>query len=280
MRWFSVSLVGVMFVFGGVGQVGAAPGFVFRDFSDVTELNMVGSAQEFQGRLRLTPTVRYAAGAAWFNTRQIVEDGFRTNFRFQLSGGGDGFTFAIQNDSLAALGAVGGSLGYAASSSGNQGGIPASLVIEFDSYLNREHDDPNGNHVSVHTAGLDENLAHITSSLGWGVPDFLLDDGNVHTATIEYLPESLSVWLDGSIDPVVTVPVNLANTLPLDSGQAWVGFTASTGGATQTHDILSWNFAVIPEPSTLILLGMGTVGLLMATWCRAIWGSELNGTAG
>eukprot|EP00551_Chaetoceros_affinis_P010920 CAMPEP_0203682536 /NCGR_PEP_ID=MMETSP0090-20130426/46208_1 /ASSEMBLY_ACC=CAM_ASM_001088 /TAXON_ID=426623 /ORGANISM="Chaetoceros affinis, Strain CCMP159" /LENGTH=45 /DNA_ID= /DNA_START= /DNA_END= /DNA_ORIENTATION= len=40
-------------------------------------------------------------------------------------------------------------------------------------------------------------------------------------------------------DPVLTVPLHLSKTLNLNSGRAWVGFTASTGDETfQVHDIL------------------------------------------
>jgi hypothetical protein len=40
------------------------------------------------------------------------------------------------------------------------------------------------------------------------------------------------------------VPLNLAATLKLNGGRAFVGFTAATGEETrQAHDILRWNFS-------------------------------------
>ena len=43
--------------------------------------------------------------------------------------------------------------------------------------------------------------------------------------------------------PVMSIPLNLAATLNLNRGRAWVGFTASTGNETwQVHDILNWKF--------------------------------------
>ena len=47
---------------------------------------------------------------------------------------------------------------------------------------------------------------------------------------------------------VLVVPLNLASTLKLNRGRAWVGFTAATGESTwQTHDILNWKFSSLRE---------------------------------
>ena len=54
---------------------------------------------------------------------------------------------------------------------------------------------------------------------------------------------TLSVYVDDLLTPVIVTPLNLAATLKLDNGRAWIGFTAATGDSTwQVHDILSWNF--------------------------------------
>ena len=43
--------------------------------------------------------------------------------------------------------------------------------------------------------------------------------------------------------PVITTPLNLAATLKLDSGRAFVGLTAATGDNDwQVHDVLKWQF--------------------------------------
>ncbi len=54
---------------------------------------------------------------------------------------------------------------------------------------------------------------------------------------------TLSVYVDDLLTPVMVIPLNLAATLKLDNGRAWIGFTASTGDSKwQVHDILSWTF--------------------------------------
>jgi hypothetical protein len=50
------------------------------------------------------------------------------------------------------------------------------------------------------------------------------------------------VFLDDLILPVLTLPMDLASVLNFDSGAAWVGFTASTGGEIENHDLLMWSF--------------------------------------
>ena len=53
----------------------------------------------------------------------------------------------------------------------------------------------------------------------------------------------LYVYLDDMFSPVITTPLNLANTLNLDSGRAYVGITAATGDSNwQVHDVLGWQF--------------------------------------
>ena len=56
---------------------------------------------------------------------------------------------------------------------------------------------------------------------------------------------TLSVYVDDAADPVLIVPLNLAAAVDMAAshGRAWVGFTASTGGAVwQVHDVLAWHF--------------------------------------
>jgi hypothetical protein len=59
---------------------------------------------------------------------------------------------------------------------------------------------------------------------------------------------TLSVYVDNLFTPIFTTVINVASTLSLDNGRAWVGFTASTGESFyQVHDIMSWQFAALRE---------------------------------
>lgn len=177
--------------------------------------------------------------------------GFEVTFQFQIShDGADGFAFVLQDDSLSALGDVGGSLGYGGTTDEYRAnsGIPKSLAIEFDTWQNIPGDfpsplgDPNDNHISIQTQGSEPNSADPIASLGSTTDIPFLSDGSVHTAKVVYRRDMLAVFLDDLPDPVLRVPVNLATLVPSDDGTAWVGFTAATGGVSEDHDILLFSF--------------------------------------
>lgn len=221
--------------------------FYYQDFSSISGLNLVGDAAQNGNRLRLTPSSEEQRGGAWFAVEQPVANGFETTFQFQLSDlspifsdyGADGLAFVIQNNSWSSLGGIGGGIGYGHCS---QSGIPNSLAIEFDTYNNFEFSDPNNNHVSVQTRGLLENSPDHAFSLGTSASIPNISDSSRHLVRIVYVPGSLKVYLDNMFLPALDVAVNLANTLNLDSGRAWIGFTAATASGYESHDLLNWSF--------------------------------------
>ncbi|HZQ24249.1 MAG TPA: choice-of-anchor D domain-containing protein [Terriglobales bacterium] len=244
----------------------------FQDFSNASALSLNGSATTTsngnQTVLRLTKDgVNHVSGTAWYNaSQQSVQNGFTTVFQFQIThttSQADGLTFVIQNSSgdgfgLSALGGSGGAIGYGNPDPGDTGTpIPNSLAIEFDTYQNGW--DPNNNHIAVQSCGTDPNTQHhdatcptsgLPSNLGIiaNPNNIIFSDGAVHTATIDYDPPSgdqpgtLRVFLDNAGSPVLVVNTDLGSLLSLNDGTAWVGFTASTGGEFETHDILNWTF--------------------------------------
>jgi hypothetical protein len=230
----------------------------FPSFSSVAGLSLQGSAAQAGDVLRVTTANYSLAGSAWFNTQRPVANGFSTTFQFritQLGGitdddgktGADGLAFVIQNQSGTALGGAAASMGYQ--------DISNSVAIEFDTFRNSSIGDPNGNHISVQTHGTLANSAWHSQSLGCvtDLPD--MSDGNVHTASILYQPGTITISLDNAT--VLSVPLNLSSKLNLNNGQAWVGFTGATWAAYENHDVLNWSMTSVPEPSTLVLLGIG-----------------------
>ena len=224
--------------------------------------------------LRLTPSAQNKYASAWFNTKQPVQNGFSTTFRFRFTNPtpgdpADGIAFVIQNSSNTAIGAFpnGGALGYGdndASTNNTTGeGIPNSIAIEFDTHKNFDGNrwDPDANHVAIQSCGMGKNTSHHhqfcmnsgqDSTLGLqsvSSPNFA--DGAVHKVTITYAPPatdcttscvgSLHVILD-DVDLVSAgISTNL-NDIGLGDGTAYVGFTGATGGSFETQDILTWTF--------------------------------------
>lgn len=212
---------------------------------------------------------------------RITEPSTRCNIlndvhRHCVSRGADGFAFVIQGEGIDALGDGGLGLGYK--------GIEKSLAIEFDAFFNHEVLDPFSSHVSIHTRGWRApNDSNHSYSLGHttAVPD--LASGEIDVK-IEYIPRfhidslaqpsyvasshmasffengnyptgglgdwggnglgMLRVFCNDLREPVLIVPLNLASTLQLNGGRAYVGFTAATGEESwQAHDILNWKFS-------------------------------------
>jgi len=135
-----------------------------------------------------------------------------------------------QNQGPRAIGAGGCDLGYA--------GITNSIAIEFDTYCSSDtRDDPNGNHVSVHTRGKLPNSSHHRDALSQNSRiTTTLNDGQLHHCHVVYLNKTLFVALDSV--PVLRVPdLDIAATI--DATDAWIGFTAATGGINQAHQVSS-----------------------------------------
>jgi hypothetical protein len=240
-----ISLVGLLIVMMSLGGIRPAVAQ-----NNLPLLNLVGNAVRLEDRLRLTADQESQAGSAWLPTKQSVQGGFEVAFQWQISRtgqaeGADGFAFVIQNANGLALGDGGGGIGY--------NGIPNSLIVEFDTLQNPPEEfggnlgDPNNNHISMQSRGTLPNNADPTFSLGSTTAIPLLADGSVHNAKVAYVPGTLTIFLDDLTSPVLTVPIDLGTTLSLDNGQAWVGFTAATGGRSQAHDILSFSFVGTEE---------------------------------
>lgn len=267
MKFYPLWLIAAL-----AAPLGAAS-FTFADFSNPAGLTLVGDAALSTNRLRLTPALENQVGAAWLSDRVNVQAGFTTSFQFQITdrggyspdwesgvsnNGADGFTFTIQNAAPAAIGLYASGIGYY--------GIQNSLAIEFDTWNNKpSYCEPNGNHVAVQSLGTAANRpehcadpggAFANPTLGIASPAADLSNGSVYDVIINYSPGLLSIFLNDLSNPLLTVAVDLGQLLNLENGTgAYIGFTSSTGGAWENHDIVQWSYSGtdVPEPSTLWL---------------------------
>lgn len=211
--------------------------FGYESFVDASSLSLNGVARSVNGALRLTEAEGYRAGSAYRLAPIEVSPStsFSTRFSFRVSGGtggADGMAFVLQNApaGAAALGAVGGDLGY--------GGTIASLAVEFDSYRNSF--DASDNHVSVLTSG------NPAGSAATAPAPIDLNGGDRLYAWVDYdgLTDQLDVFLADTVTkpaaPLVTATVELAR---LVGSRMFAGFSAGTGGLTNVHDVLDWEFS-------------------------------------
>ncbi|MGA3177833.1 MAG: L-type lectin-domain containing protein [Candidatus Acidiferrum sp.] len=280
-RIFTLALLVVL---AGATLTHAQAQFSYTDFSSTAGLQLNGSAATFASAgkptvLRLTPASFLQDGSAYYATPLSLSSAFTTQFTFQFTqvspngvGSADGISFIIQNSPAtdAALGFLGGGIGYGGDDLNlfPNKGISNSLAIEIDTYRNAW--DPATPHIAAMSCLTGYNSSHHGGKCANGTkagsdPTIAINtalstnvlDGQPHKLIVKYQPpctgcQNLTVQLDGQ--PVLAVSFDLA-TLGLDANDdAYIGFTAATGGGFENQDILSWSFTaqtiVAPVSST------------------------------
>lgn len=203
---------------------------------------------------------------------------FKTSFTFtifppcedssKLSGDGFAFTFMEDNHTE---GAAGGNMCVALL--GTQGQIANTFfAVEFDTYLNPDHDDPSDSHIGVNvnsfTSLTTYNLCNLTGIHTNTSCRYFINANTKFTAWIEYdaTTEWLDIWFaNGSISsgivkpkkPVIHYNLEQSHSLfkVLSHEYMYVGFSGSVGLNTEINQIESWSFASsgLPLPSYIAL---------------------------
>ena len=197
------------------------------------------------------PGISLAQGASFTSSSVFFVDPlnvstFVTDFTFQMSsavaggfdpvagGLADGMTFVIQNakESFAGYGGVGGWLGY---------GIGNSVAIKFDLFDNSGE---GANSTGIYTDGAFPGQPSINLA-GTGID---LHSPDIFSAHITYDGTTLSLTLTDTVTGATwthAFPIDIPAAVsggPLQSGYAWVGFTASTGEYSSVIQLLSWTY--------------------------------------
>ncbi|KAI3983398.1 hypothetical protein MKX01_013465 [Papaver californicum] len=164
---------------------------------------------------------------------------------------GGGLAFVISSDDQT-IGDAGGFLGLlnnqdrekisGISSVTTTSSVASSFVaVEFDTLMNVEFDDINGNHV-----GLDLNDLVSTQVGDLSAIDIDIKSGDLINAWIEYDGESKVFNVSVSYSTLHPVDPLLSFHLDLDqyvNDFMFVGFSASTQGSTEIHTIDWWSFS-------------------------------------
>ena len=227
--------------------------FAYPDFSSVDGIVFMDapwdSAFQNGSAIRLNPSVASTEGGIYFDEKQKVDLGFHTRFEFSISeiagSGSDTINFIVI---------------------GGPEGTPFShphVDVEIDTFQNPW--DANANHVSVFDVPGDPSS---TIELTATPLPFNASDGAIHAVDIVYdgIGHQLSVTFDDAIAPLVTVGVDIAASVALENGKSWVELFARTGSAPEAHDVHSWTFTPVPEPSCFFLAAIGFVGIVL--WRR------------
>ncbi|WP_424969908.1 lectin-like domain-containing protein [Dinoroseobacter sp. S76] len=228
-------------------------------FSDL-QLNGNASLNAAEDTLTLTESVDYQNGSAFLDTPIAITGQTAFSAAFELSfsnprgGGADGIVFVVQNAPAGpvAQGFNGGGIGYE--------GITKSVGVEFDTWQNTQFADPDGNHVGI-------NLNGSVTSIATGTPGFTIETTDALFAWVEYDGTTLDVFAATTdVKPGTSLVSADLDLFDIVGPQAYFGFTGSTGGASNLHQVrsLDLHVAPIPIPASLPLamLGIGALGLL------------------
>jgi hypothetical protein len=191
-------------------------------------LSTNGGAAVVGNQLQLTDGGPWEARSAWYST-PVPINAFTTDFTFQqVNASADGFTFTIQSDGLNVVGPNGGSLGYA--------GLGKSVAVKFDLYNNAGEG-------SDSTGMYEDGAAPSVPAIDLSAHGINLHSGDPMHAHITYNGTTLTLTLtDTTTNLYVTesFPVNIPAIV--GSSNAYIGFTAGTGGLSATQNIISWAY--------------------------------------
>jgi hypothetical protein len=201
---------------------------------DQQALQFNGNASLSGNLLELTNGGLDEASSVFYATPVSVQ-AFTTDFTFQLtSPAADGFTFTIQDVGAAALGAHGGSLGYA--------GIGSSVAVKFD--LHKNAGDPSNNSTGIFIDGA-APFGGIDLT-GTGID---LHSGDTMDAHITYDGTTLNLTVTDLVTHATwSHPFTIDIPGTVGGSTAYVGFTGGTGEITSTQQILGWSYEAGPIP--------------------------------
>lgn len=211
----------------------------FPSFGDASPLHLNGSARVLDGRLALTTGLQQA-GSAWSTSTLDTSRSFTVFFRAVISQPTDGLAFVVQAEGPAALGGLGGAMGY--SGIGDEQ-IRPSLAVEIDTWDNSPDGyDPAGHqHLAVTHNG------DATQHLVWADPGFDMRNDQPFSVWITYDAgtRALTVYASqGTSRPAQPLFVHTIDLRGhLGSDRAYLGFTGGTGLTNLTESresVLSW----------------------------------------
>ncbi|KAL9239298.1 hypothetical protein vseg_013634 [Gypsophila vaccaria] len=230
------------------------------DFGTLTlsSLKLLGDAHLDNASVRLTKDLEVpnsGSGRAFYSTPVTFRHPSSTNLPASFS---SFFSFSVTNLNPSS---IGGGLAFllspSADSPGSAGAFlglgpggpePGFLAVEFDTLMDVEYDDINGNHVGL-------NLNSMVSSQVGDLGDINIDlkSGDLINAWVEY--SGLTRTFNVSVSYSNVRPKKPVLSFQLDLNEyvedvMYVGFSGSTQGSTETHSIDWWSFSSSFESET------------------------------
>lgn len=163
-----------------------------------------------------------------------ADNSFSTYFTFDISSKdipADGLAFVIGNKyNTSGYNGVSGTASFS-----------ENIAIEFDTYMNESHADPDSNHIGYNLNGSVSSAAVLSLSkikLADGAKKHVWIDYNGTEDTLEVVISDTSSREDG--EKLMVAHANVSSALT--SNEVYAGFTASTGSSSARHAVSSWYF--------------------------------------
>jgi len=195
-----------------------------------------GNAQAIGGDCyQLTSAFPTQNGTVWYADQLDLNDPFSLQFTMNFGdldvNGADGICFVLQTVGTAAIGTLGGGMGYQ--------NFGTSLGIEFDTWQNGDFGDPFEDHVAIEINGdMNHNSSgNIAGPVQIDPFDANVEDGENHIVQITWDPTTqlIQVYFDcvfrlqGNID--------IINSIFNGNSLVYWGFTAATGGSVNNQTV-------------------------------------------
>ena len=212
----------------------------FSSFADGngSSFHTNGDATVSGDAIRLTQAKNWLSGSAFHMMQKAlpVDGSFSAYFTFKMSnpscvtgGGADGIAFLVRSDPMSS-GEQGHGIGYA--------GTASSVAVEFDTFTNEGHADPEYHHVGI-------NLHGNAKSAAVGKSPFVLNNGSTYHAWIDFdgKKKVLEVRLgDSSARPSAALISHSLDVTAITGTDVYVGFSGATGNCNEQHEIKSLYF--------------------------------------
>ncbi|RDC63171.1 lectin-like domain-containing protein [Adhaeribacter pallidiroseus] len=207
---------------------------------------------------QLTPDEGTKRGEVWRVTPINFANSFEVSFNAYLGdkdGGADGMAFGFQRTTnpLFASGQTGEGLGFG-DGAARTGGIKPSVAIEFDTYQNTFTGsaaiEPAYDHISIFKNGDERDPVTTiqgTKAVQMSSTNVNVEDNVSHPVRIIWKKSTNTLYVYFNNVLRASYSEDFVNTVFGGNPTVYFGFTASTGGSTNRHEVCEITFTIMDE---------------------------------